>query len=197
MTFHLPYTTEKESAPAPARICIGLGGMLFSDKKINLDISGTFFRTYCDYTDSGKTVYTEIENRTAQVYGIMLDCTARYKLIKGNHRFNFGGGLGFLAQFAEKDEYVPASEEWKIGEINKEIWNPSNLFYPVIAVSWMYNASDKIQAGLELKSYYGFNQTKLAFTFKLAYGKSPWMQKPEEKSVKMERDSSSVTGESL
>lgn len=194
---HAVYSKAEESAPNPVTYSVGAGGILFSQKKLNIDFSGIFYSTYYDYTKNGDVVFTEVENRTALGFGLFTECTARYNFVKGNHRLTVGGGLGLLWRFAIKSDGVGSDEDYKVSKINDSFWQNGSFIYPEIAACWLYNCSEKIQAGLETKILIGFSQTKVSFAFKIAFGSHDGVYKTEEESVKVKSDSGTVSGESL
>lgn len=155
----------------PITFNISAGGIFRSDKLLAIDAGLSLSTNYYDCTSKKQVIYTEVENRTALVVNIMADCTARYNKTFGNNRIMVGGGIGFLGRFAIKEESIPADEDWKMDEINNALWTNTSFLYPELAFTWLYNVSDIVQAGLEIKGYIGMEQTLISVAAKVAFGK--------------------------
>lgn len=167
----IDYDKTKESAPTPIVFNFGAGGIFLSEKPLCIDFGLSFFTNYYDCTEEKQVIFTEIENRTVLALSFLADCTARYNRTFGNNRIMVGGGVGFLARFGIKEKSVPASEDWKIDEIKSSFWKGAAFIFPEVAFSWLYKASENIQAGLELKAYIGIQQTMISVTAKVAFNK--------------------------
>jgi hypothetical protein len=102
----------------------------------------------------------ELENRTAFVPTLLIDCPFLYRVERGRMLYTFGGGpavtlrWGFLESGVGKDE-KSYSEDMTAGdqvkEVNKYLWGSGRWFYPMLAGTARYRLDNGWGAGLNLR----------------------------------------------
>ena len=102
----------------------------------------------------------EVENRTAFVPTMLIDCPFLYRIDKDRFLFTFGGGpaillrYGFLESGVSKDE-KSYSADMEAGEqvknINKYLWSGFRWFYPMLEGTARYRLDNGWGAGVTLR----------------------------------------------
>lgn len=102
----------------------------------------------------------EIENRTAFVPTLLLDCPFLYRIDNGRLMYSFGGGpgvllrWGFLQSGVDKDE-KSYSEDMTAGNqvkhINKYLWGSGRWLYPITEGNIRYRLDNGWGAGLTVR----------------------------------------------
>ncbi len=98
----------------------------------------------------------EIENRTAFVPTLLIDCPFLYRIEKGRLLYSFGGGPGILLRWGFLESGVGEDEKSysedmaageQVKEINKYLWGSARWFYPVLEGNIRYRLDNGWGAG--------------------------------------------------
>ena len=98
----------------------------------------------------------EIENRTAFVPTLLLDCPFLYRIESGRLLYTFGGGPGVLLRWGFLESGVGKNEKSysedmaagdQVKEINKYLWGSGRWFYPITEGNVRYRLDNGWGAG--------------------------------------------------
>ena len=102
----------------------------------------------------------EIENRTAFVPTLLIDCPFLYRVEKGRMLYTFGGGPGFTLRWGFLESSVGKNEKSysedmtagdQVKEVNKYLWGSGRWFYPILSGTARYRLENGWGAGLNLR----------------------------------------------
>lgn len=153
-----------KSAPSPVKFSLGAGGDFTFKNGILLQAHGSLFTNYYLW-DGEKAQPSEVENRTATALSLMIDLAGGYALKAGKskkHLVSLAAGLGILVRYGilsgdvDESDLNPetgttASDD--VSSINKDFYKNLNFFYPELALSYSYIATETWKVGGEFRLY--------------------------------------------
>lgn len=133
------------SAPSPVVYSLGFGADFMQDGPLVVGVRGSLFVSYWLW-DGSSARPAEVENRTATVPALMLDCTAghTFAFSRGLNSLTVGGGIGLLARggflssgVSDDDEGASGSASSDVSEINSWFWSSARFVMPELCVSFL------------------------------------------------------------
>lgn len=148
-------TSDTVFSPIVTNFSLGASSNIPLVNKFWIFPSFTFYSNFYTYDEENdKGVITDIENRTANVFSLLLDLPVIYQVSLKKTQINLGLGLSIYARHGIRWQGVPKSEESNILKLNRSFWRNFDFLNLLAIIGIDFKLKNNFKFGFEYKFYF-------------------------------------------